>query len=31
MEFYVLMEDRVIWFLERLRDKRKVNRMFVWG
>lgn len=30
MEFYVLMEERVIWFLERLRDKRKVNRMFVW-
>lgn len=29
-EFYVLMEERVIWFLERLRDKRKVNRMFVW-
>lgn len=30
MEFYVLMEERVIWFLERLRDKRKVNRTFVW-
>lgn len=29
MAFYVLAEDRVIWFLERLGDKRKVNRMLV--